>query len=222
MTMSTSLRSVVKPRRYVVGPELAAWRLSQPLPSHASGPCTRCTTSVIGCSAILAPSKAHPPAAAPGVSGLEQPFLRSFAPLAWFFSHPGSLNTSAILACSASLMASPIEGSGRCLHLGDSDRHRPGVANCSREREASASARDVVGVVGDRGNDRVDVDLVEDLVEQGDQYAQTALVAPGRKAMVMVAIEDRESQANQRRAHIALEVFPVAIADQQIDLLRRE
>ena len=30
---------------------------------------------MIGCSTILAPSNAHPPAAAPGVSGLEQPLL---------------------------------------------------------------------------------------------------------------------------------------------------
>ena len=50
----------------------------------------RCATSVTGCSTIFAPSNAQPPAAAPGVSGFEQPFLRALASLAWFFSQAGS------------------------------------------------------------------------------------------------------------------------------------
>src|SRR5512145_2821524 len=89
--------SVVKPVRYSCEPEDAACRLSQELPSQAIGPCTRCATSTTGCSAILAPSKAQPPAAAPGESCLVQPFFFSFSDFAWFFPHPGSLNTSWIL-----------------------------------------------------------------------------------------------------------------------------
>jgi DNA-binding response OmpR family regulator len=54
----------------------------------------------MGCSAILAPSKAQPPAAAPGVSCLVQPFLRSLADLLWLTSQPGSSKTWAILAFS--------------------------------------------------------------------------------------------------------------------------
>ena len=42
----------------------------------------------------------QPPAAAPGVSGLEQPFLRALASLPWFLSQAGSLKTSSILAFS--------------------------------------------------------------------------------------------------------------------------
>src|ERR1035437_6343789 len=89
--------SVVNPVRYNCEPDDALCRLSQELPSQAIGPCTRCATSVIGCSAILAPSKAHPPAAAPGVSCLVQPFLRSFADLPWFLPQAGSSNTSCSL-----------------------------------------------------------------------------------------------------------------------------
>src|SRR5450631_1017454 len=92
--------SVVKPVREIVEPDEALWRLSHELPSQAIGPCTRCATSTIGCSAILAPSNAQPPAAAPGVSCLVQPFLRSFSLLPTFLSQPGSSKTSAILALS--------------------------------------------------------------------------------------------------------------------------
>src|SRR5450830_533357 len=92
--------SVVKPVRKICEPDEAEWRLSHELPSQAMGPCTRWATSAIGCSAILAPSKAQPPAAAPGDSCLVQPFLRSFSLLPWFLSQPGSSNTSAIFALS--------------------------------------------------------------------------------------------------------------------------
>src|SRR6266571_5158577 len=84
----------------MVEPDDALCRLSQELPSQAIGPCTRCATSTMGCKAIFAPSNAQPPAAAPGVSCLVQPFLRSFSLLPWFLSQPGSSKTSAILALS--------------------------------------------------------------------------------------------------------------------------
>src|SRR3989338_3546511 len=89
----------------MVEPDEALCRLSQELPSQAMGPCTRWATSTTGCSAILAPSKAQPPAAAPGESCLVQPFLRSFSLLPWLMSQPGSSNTSAILALSDTDMA---------------------------------------------------------------------------------------------------------------------
>src|ERR1700692_3304405 len=88
MTMSCSDMSVVKPVRYRFEPELLAPRLSHELPSQAMGPCTRWATSVMGCSAILAPSKAQPPAAAPGFSCFVQPFLRSFSDFPVFLLHP--------------------------------------------------------------------------------------------------------------------------------------
>ena len=84
----------MKLRRHSAGPDEAAPRLSQELPSQASGPWTRWATSVTGCRTIFAPSKAQPPAAAPGVSGLEQPLLRVVASLAWFFSQAGSLKSA--------------------------------------------------------------------------------------------------------------------------------
>src|SRR5450631_2214228 len=84
----------------MVDPDEALCRLSHELPSHAIGPCTKCATSTMGCSAIFAPSNAHPPAAAPGVSCFVQPFLRSRSLLPWFLSQPGSSKTSAILALS--------------------------------------------------------------------------------------------------------------------------
>src|ERR1035437_5267717 len=90
--------SVVNPVRYNCEPDDALCRLSHELPSQAIGPCTRCTTSAIGCSAILAPSNAQPPAAAPGNSCLVQPFLRSLSLLPWLMSQPGSSNTSAMRA----------------------------------------------------------------------------------------------------------------------------
>src|SRR6266496_4321959 len=101
--------SVVTPARYNCEPEEAECRLSQELPSHAIGPCTRCATSTIGCSAIFAPSNAQPPAAAPGESCLVQPFLRSFSLLAWFLSQPGSSNTSAIFTLSDADMKASCE-----------------------------------------------------------------------------------------------------------------
>src|SRR5271165_6289729 len=99
--------SVVNPVRYSMEPELALFRLSHELPSQAIGPCTRCATSTIGCSAILAPSKAQPPAAAPGASCLLQPFLRSFSDLPWFLSHPGSSKTSCTFTANARAIFAP-------------------------------------------------------------------------------------------------------------------
>src|SRR5208283_2388159 len=97
-TTSVSLMSVVKPVRQRLEPEDFAPRLSQLLPSQAMGPCTRCATSVKGWSAILAPSKAQPPAAPPGCSCFVQPFLRSASDLFAFLPQPGSLKTSWIVA----------------------------------------------------------------------------------------------------------------------------
>src|SRR4051812_23015207 len=88
-TTSVSLMSVVKPVRQMAEPEDLAPRLSQEFPSQAIGPCTRCATSVSGCRAILAPSKAQPPAAPPDCSCLVQPFLRSAADLLAFLPQPG-------------------------------------------------------------------------------------------------------------------------------------
>src|SRR5271166_513795 len=96
-TTSVSLMSVVKPVRQMFDPEDFAPRLSQEFPSQAIGPWTRWATSVNGCSAILAPSKAQPPAAPPGSSCLVQPFLRSASDLFWFFAQPGSLKTAWIV-----------------------------------------------------------------------------------------------------------------------------
>src|SRR5260363_5906 len=97
-TTSVSLISVVKPVRQICEPDDAAPRLSQELPSQAIGPCTRCATSVSGCSATFAPSKAQPPAAPPGCSCLVQPFLRSASDLLAFLPQPGSLKTFWIVA----------------------------------------------------------------------------------------------------------------------------
>ena len=69
------------------------------------------------------------------------------------------------------------------------------------------------------GIDRVGVELVEHLVEDRRQHAQAALIAPQREAVVMVAIEDRERQAQQRRAGVALEILAVGIADDHVDRL---
>src|SRR5664280_200501 len=98
--MSSSVRSVVKLVRHRLEPDDPTPRLSQELPSQASGPWIKWATSVIGCNTILAPSKAHPPAAAPGVSDFEQPFLRSRSPFALFVSQAGSLNTAWIFSFS--------------------------------------------------------------------------------------------------------------------------
>src|SRR5271166_3857920 len=97
-TTSVSLMSVVKLVRHREGPEEAAPRLSQLLPSQAMGPCTRWATSVKGCSAILAPSKAQPPAAPPGCNCFVQPFFFSAALLLAFLAQDGSSNTSWIVA----------------------------------------------------------------------------------------------------------------------------
>ena len=58
--------------RYKVAPEERVPRLSQELPAQAIGPWTIWATSAIGSKAIWAPSKAQPPAEAPGL-GLAQP-----------------------------------------------------------------------------------------------------------------------------------------------------
>src|ERR1017187_5869594 len=117
--------SVVNPVRYNCEPDDALCRLSQELPSQAIGPCTRCATSTIGCSAILAPSNAQPPAAAPGASCLVQPFLRSFSLLPWFLSQPGSSNTSAIFALSETDMKDSWRG-GWSLHCNLDAKAKPG------------------------------------------------------------------------------------------------
>src|SRR5450756_1395638 len=113
-TMSVSLMSVVNPVRQILEPEDRAPRLSQEFPSQAIGPCTRCATSVRGCSAILAPSKAQPPAAPPGWSCLVQPFLRSASDLFAFLPQPGSLKTSWILADSELIRLSYGTGTEAC------------------------------------------------------------------------------------------------------------
>src|SRR6516225_1190180 len=96
--MSVSFMSVVKLRRQRSEPDEAAPRLSQELPSQAIGPWTRWATSVNGCSAILAPSNAQPPAAPPGCNCLVHPFLRSASDLLAFLPQPGSLKTSWMVA----------------------------------------------------------------------------------------------------------------------------
>src|SRR5512135_361510 len=96
MITSCSVRSVVMPMRYSVGPEERVPRLSQELPAQAMGPCTMCATSAMGSSAICAPSNEQPPAVAPGL-GRAQPDL----PLSLWL-HAGSFNSAAIsLACMA-------------------------------------------------------------------------------------------------------------------------
>src|ERR1035437_7605679 len=113
--------SVVNPVRYNCEPDDALCRLSQELPSQAIGPCTRWATSTIGCSAILAPSNAQPPAAPPGFNCFEQPFLRSLSVLAWLWSHAGSSKTSWILTfsvlmvclCSGTAINAPSPECGR-------------------------------------------------------------------------------------------------------------
>ena len=72
MTTSTSERSVVIPMRNRSGPDERVPRASHELPAQPIGPCTMWATSAIGNRAICAPSKAHPPWAAPGVA-LAQP-----------------------------------------------------------------------------------------------------------------------------------------------------
>src|SRR5271166_1979412 len=89
-TISVSLMSVVKPVRQIFEPEDFAPRLSHEFPSQAIGPCTRWATSVKGCSAILAPSKAQPPAAPPGCNCFVQPFFFSASLLLAFLAQDGS------------------------------------------------------------------------------------------------------------------------------------
>src|SRR6266496_3681492 len=108
--------SVVKPVRQRFEPEDLAPRLSQEFPSQAIGPWTRWATSVNGCSAILAPSKAQPPAAPPGCNCLVQPFFRSASDLLAFLPQPGSLKTSWIVADSELIRLSyPRRLQGRLL-----------------------------------------------------------------------------------------------------------
>src|SRR5512135_20828 len=102
--------SVVKPVRNRVGPEDGVLRLSQELPSQAMGPWTRWATSVMGWREILAPSKAQPPAAAPGVNALPQPFLRSLPSLPWFLAQAGSSITLATLSFNALIATIPTNG----------------------------------------------------------------------------------------------------------------
>ena len=98
MTTSCSVRSVVMPILYSVGPEERVPRLSQELPAQAMEPWTICATSAIGSRAIWAPSKAQPPAVAPGF-GLAQP---DFSFLLW--AQAGSSSRAAMSFC---FMAAP-------------------------------------------------------------------------------------------------------------------
>src|SRR5450755_1971276 len=61
------------------------------------------------------------------------------------------------------------------------------------------------------------VDLVEDLVEYPHQDVQGALIAPDRVAVMMMTIEDWESDADQRRFRVAFQVLAVSVANQEID-----
>ena len=115
-TTSVSLMSVVKPVRQIFEPDDLAPRLSQELPSQAIGPWTRWATSVKGCSAILAPSKAQPPAAPPGSSCLVQPFLRSASDLFAFLAQPGSLKTPWMVADSELIRLSYLQNGGLPEH----------------------------------------------------------------------------------------------------------
>src|SRR5579883_2072877 len=224
--MSVSFMSVVKPVRQMLEPEDAAPRLSQELPSQAIGPCTRWATSVNGCSAILAPSKAQPPAAPPGCSCFVQPFLRSASVLFAFLPQPGSLKTSWIVAVSEliCLSSQPRWCQDQREHQPKPCRlhRRPRLLPGRRWSSFSSSTDDVEAVVGLGGNVGVLVDLVEDLVEDLHQHVHAALIAPNRIAVMVVAIEDREADPDQRRPGIALEIFAVRVADQEIHRLGEE
>src|ERR1039458_9563301 len=135
--MSSSVRSVVKLVRHRLEPDDPALRLSQELPSHASGPWIRWATSVIGCNTILAPSQAQPPAAAPGVSDFGQPFLRSRSPFALLVSQAGSLNTAWIFCFSIGRSLAFVIGDH--LQLGRHRTSRP--PDRSEERRVGKEGR---------------------------------------------------------------------------------
>jgi hypothetical protein len=72
----------------------------------------------------------------------------------------------------------------------------------------NALSNDVEAVIGLRDDIRVLIDVIENLVQYGDQDIQPSLVAPHRIPMVMVTIEDGKAESNQRSLGIALRNFP--------------
>src|SRR5208282_2722883 len=83
----------------------------------------------------------------------------------------------------------------------------------------ATSAREIEGIVGLRGSVGLPIELVEYLIEQRGQHAQAALIAPEREAVMMVPVEDREGEADQRRCGIALKILAVGVTDQEVDRL---
>src|SRR5208282_222323 len=219
--MSSSVRSVVKLVRHRLEPDEPAPRLSQEFPSQASGAWIKWATSVIGCKTILAPSKAQPPAAAPGVSDFEHPFLRSASPLATFLSQPGSLNMSWIFSFSIGRSLGRSHSWGSSLASFD-PAELYGCHGRIRPGRRATSAREIERIVGLRGSVGLLIEFVEYLVEQRGQHAQATLIAPEREAVMMVPVEDREGEADQWCSGIALKILSVGVTDQEIDRLGKQ
>src|SRR5271165_1858719 len=78
----------------------------------------------------------------------------------------------------------------------------------------SRSPDDVEAEVGLPGHIGVPVDLVEELVENPHEDIHAALITPHRVAVVVMPIEDRKADTNQRGARIALQEFAVGVADE--------
>ena len=187
-------------------------RLSQLLPSQAIGPCTRWAASVIGCRAILAPSKAQPPAAAPGVSDLaEQPVLRSLSVFARLVAQPGSSKRWPPSARTSRVPRSP-------------DPSRGGDAGARRRRPRAFPGRyRVSSKLMSVCRPRRSRDPARRRSCRGSGRAPAGpLVAEGREAVVVVPVEDRERQPDQRDPAVALQVLAVAAADQEVGRLGRQ
>src|SRR6516165_9648342 len=71
-------------------------------------------------------------------------------------------------------------------------------------------------------NDRVLVDFLEYLVEDPDENVETALITPHWVTVMVMTIEDREADTDQRSAGIALQILAVGVADQEVHRLREE
>src|ERR1019366_7576994 len=97
--------------------------------------------------------------------------------------------------------------------LGRGEKRPPRPRSLANNVEAVVCLGDYIGIA---------VDLVEDLIKDPNEHIHCALIAPHRITMVVVPIENREADPDQRRSGIAIKIFAVCVADQKVDWLREQ
>ena len=199
--MSCSVKSVLKPYRYRVGPEERLPLASQLLPAQPAGPWIRCAASAIGRRVIWAPSKEQPPAESPGL-GFGQPFFPGvLCSQSGSGIHPDYPIVPTIIPSLFSVYYTANKPAPmlKILCQFGISRHPWRVGGWTSFSVMTFPYIPLSYKVEAVGFGLV-IQLLQQGVHHGGQHMQSTLVAQNRETVQVMAVEDREADTNQRNA----------------------